>query len=154
MTVPFYRAIAQALCARDNSLANNNTEWLTRWNAVLREYDKMLPRGSGLDNGSVLVHSLSDGEVLTFETSFHHMHDSGIYDGWTEHRVVVKPSLLYGITIGVSGRDHRDIKTHIAEVFTEALLVEVDEKDVMTKVLAAEEQRGASLYFSLSATPG
>lgn len=135
MTVPLYRAIVQALVALETSLSRGNAEWVPRWNTVLREYDKMLPRGSGLDNGSVLVKAESDSEKLVIETSFHHMNDDGFYDGWTEHRVIVKPSLLHGINVAVSGRDRRDIKVYIAEVFTEALLSEVDEKAVMVKCI-------------------
>ncbi len=143
MTVPLYRAIAQALVALENSIESNNAEWVLRWNAVLREYDKLLPSGAGLDNGSVLIKADSNDERLVIETAFHHMTDDGCYDGWTEHRLTVKPSFL-GINIAVSGRDRRDIKDYLSEVFTEALLTDIDEKDVMNKVLAAEEQKAKS----------
>jgi len=143
MTVPLYRAIAQGLAALENSIESGNTEWVSRWNAVLREYDKMLPSGAGLDNGSVLVKADSNDERLVIETAFHHMTDDGCYDGWTEHRLTIKPSFL-DIAITVGGRNRRDIKDYIAEVFTEALLAEVDEQVVMNKVLVAEGQKAKS----------
>jgi hypothetical protein len=144
MTVPLYRAIAQGLAALENSIEHSNTEWVSRWNAVLREYDKLLPSGSGFDNGSVLVKADSNDERLVIETSFHHMNDNGYYDGWTEHRLTVKPNLSSVISIAVGGRNRRDIKDYIAEVFTEALLAEVDEQVMMNKVLVAEGQKAKS----------
>ena len=48
-------------------------------------------------------------------THFHHMNDGGFYDGWTEHSVVVTPSLVYGFDTRITGRDRNDIKNYIGE---------------------------------------
>lgn len=46
---------------------------------------------------------------------------NGMYNGWTEHVITVRPSLQFGITLSVSGRNCNDIKDYIAEIFQHAL---------------------------------
>lgn len=77
------------------------------------------PSGSGFDAGTQ-IKSLSHDGILSFKTSFHHMHGSGAYDGWTEHHIHV--SLGFGgIVVKVVGRNKDDIKPYIQEVFHEWL---------------------------------
>ncbi len=64
-----------------------------------------------------------------FSTSFHHMNDGGMYDGWTEHAVTVKPSLAYGIVLKIGGRNRNDIKDRIHEEFQHTLTLDVNEYD-------------------------
>ncbi len=85
------------------------------------------PSGSGFDAGTVLSDE-STGEKLVFTTEYHHMNESGFYDGWTSHNVVVRPSLLHGFVLTVSGRDRNGIKDYIHDCFYEFLRKEVDEK--------------------------
>lgn len=127
MKRPLYQAIASALIARKNCENTGNAEWLDRWTARLKRYDGLLPSGAGIDNGSVLVKAESGDSVLVIRTSFHHMNESGMYDGWTEHQVTVRPSLLHGIVITVGGRNRNDIRDYLAETFDQALRAEVDE---------------------------
>jgi hypothetical protein len=87
-------------------------EWLCR---------EHLPSGSGFDSGSTLAFADSRPDRLCFETSFHHMNDSGHYDGWTQHRVIASPSFVLGFELKVTGRDRRQIKDYIAETFSQAL---------------------------------
>jgi hypothetical protein len=49
------------------------------------------------------------------------MTEGGMYDGWTEHTVVVTPSLAFGINIRITGRNRNDIKDYLHDVFHEAL---------------------------------
>jgi hypothetical protein len=83
--------------------------------------DNEFPSGSGFDSGTKLDLDLSTPEKLVFTTSFHHMNPVGYYDGWTDHKVTVRPSLAYGFTLSVSGRNRREIKEYIAEVFHDSL---------------------------------
>lgn len=79
-----------------------------------------LPAGAGFDNGITLADASTPSRLI-FETAFHHMDDSGMYAGWSEHRVTVTPSLVWGIEMRIGGRDRNGIKDYIAESFRDAL---------------------------------
>ena len=55
--------------------------------------------------------------------------ETGMYDGWTEHTVTVRPSLQFGFRLSISGRNRNGIKDYIAEVFGEILNTEVVETE-------------------------
>lgn len=97
--------------------------WENRIDAAV--YERM-PAGSGFDSGTKLDHDASTGEKLVFTTEFHHMNEGGFYDGWTSHKITVRPSLVHGFTLSVSGRNRNDIKPYIAEMFDHALSREFD----------------------------
>lgn len=83
------------------------------------------PSGSGFDNGTSLDFKDSTPQKLVFNTLFYHMNECGYYDGWTSHRVTVRPCLMHGFRLTVSGRDRNDIKAYIAEIFESALSAEI-----------------------------
>jgi len=85
-----------------------------------------MPSGSGFDGGTTIDFGGSTGDRLVFETAFHHMDDGGSYDGWTEHRVTVRSSLMFDFTLTVSGKNRNGIKDLIHEVFHAALETEID----------------------------
>src|SRR5690606_41537978 len=58
---------------------------------------------------------------IVLRTSFHHMNESGFYDGWTEHIITVIPDLVNGFDLRISGRNKNDVKEYIADVFYEVL---------------------------------
>ena len=114
--------IVTLLRAIDNCRADNNGEWLQRHNDQLtRIVRNALPSGSGFDNGTTLVRDEdSTYDKIVFKTAFHHMDKNGMYAGWTEHMVIVKPA-FDGLDIRVTGRDRNEIKAYIAETFDSAL---------------------------------
>lgn len=121
-----YQRIAQLLGAIANCERSNNQEWLERHQGQLDIITDMLPSGSGFDSGTTLEqidngHGVSTPERLVFHTSYHHMNDGGYYDGWTEHNIIVTPSLQFSYNIRVTGKDRNDIKNYIAETFSEIL---------------------------------
>ena len=120
-TQPLYRAIATAIAARTNCDASGNREWFDKWSDRLEELEKELPSGSGFDSGTQIDLDRSTGERLVLHTSYHHMNDGGYYDGWTEHTITVKGSLLDGFDFRVSGRNRSDIKGYIDEMFAQTL---------------------------------
>lgn len=83
-----------------------------------------MPSGSGFDQGTGLDLDASHADKLVFTTSYHHMNDGGMYDGWTEHTVTVTPS-FNGLNIRVSGRNRNDIKEYIRDCFDSALETEL-----------------------------
>lgn len=113
--------IARTVDAYHRCIANNNTEWQAKHRTRLSELCDELPHGSGIDKGINLDIDASTGEKLVFNTSFHHMNDGGYYDGWTDHTVVVRPSLMFGFTVSIGGRNRNDIKDHLHEVIQTAL---------------------------------
>jgi hypothetical protein len=55
------------------------------------------------------------------------MDEHGGYDGWTEHSIIVTPDLASGFDLRVNGRDRRDIKEYLAEIFGYALDADIDD---------------------------
>jgi len=122
---PLYQAIASCLKAIENCKTAGNTEWLDRHEERLARLVDLLPSGSGLDQGTKLLDS-STPEKLQFTAPFPHMNENGYYDSWTDHVVTIRPSLLSGFTVSVSGRDRNQIKDYIAETYHQALSEEVE----------------------------
>jgi len=122
MAKKLFQQIAVAVSARQNCKASDNTEWFDKWTEQLEAMNDELPSGSGFDSGSKIDFEASRAERIVINTSFHHMHESGMYDGWTEHQVIVTPSHLgSGFDLKVTGRNRNDIKEYIAEMFHFAL---------------------------------
>jgi hypothetical protein len=118
--------IASLIAARANCMKSGNMDWHLRHGEQLaRIIRDCLPSGSGFDCGTTLCEEeCRDGERLVFSTEFHHMDGHGGYDGWTQHKVTVYPSLVFGLDIRVSGRDRDGIKDYIVQCFHDALSAE------------------------------
>lgn len=123
-----YQVIARTLGARLRCDAKPDThsEWSARHQAYLDELLSGFPHGSGFDLGTKLDDT-STPERLVFNTAFHHVNESGMYDGWTEHQVIVKPSLEMGYRMRITGRDRNGIKELIADYFAHDLDADVSE---------------------------
>lgn len=122
-----YKALAACGQAYMNCRAANppNTEWADKHMERLTKLAKEhLPHGSGLDGRVEVVYAGPDR--ISIETEFHHMDENGSYDGWTEHRIVVKPELT-GLRLTISGPNRNDIKDYLHEVFEYALQQDVEE---------------------------
>jgi hypothetical protein len=91
---------------------------------TLRELAQKLPHGLGFDCGTTINQDLSTDDSIVFDTEFHHMNDTGYYDGWTTHQVTVEPRFS-GINIAIKGQDKNGILDYIAEVFQDYLMQEV-----------------------------
>lgn len=110
-------------------LPGENAELLENVRANLETIrHNCLPSGAGFDHGTDINTDKCDDTRLTLNTAFHHMHESGIYDGWTDHTVTVRPSLMFGFVVTVSGRNRNQIKDYIGNTFTEALRAEFPER--------------------------
>lgn len=131
-----YQQFAQTWQARENcetgsateSMRANRAEWQQRHTDRAIELVKQhMPSGSGFDNGTTLDFGATRPNRIVFNTAFHHMDEHGSYCGWTEHQVIVTPSLVYGFELRVTGRDRRNIKDFIADTFQTALNSEISE---------------------------
>jgi len=117
-----YQELSARIKARQNCIDSGNTEWEPKHLAIMEDIQNdFLPSGSGFDRGSIVNTRHSD--KLVIETAYHVMDDNGMYDGWIDAVVTVKPSLIYGIEISVRGTFGRrqDIKEYIAETLEEHL---------------------------------
>lgn len=130
-----YTQYAICLAAIANCKKASNLEWQGKHEeaiyTLLREH---MPSGSGFDSGTMLDWDESTPERLVFSTSYHHMDPHGGYDGWTEHQVIVTPSLLFGVNVHVTGKNRGGIREYIAEVFGGLANVEVDSTTLYPKV--------------------
>lgn len=126
---PLYTLLASAVVARANC-ADSNAEWFDRWSdRITNMVREFMPSGSGFDNGTNIDVDRSNADRLMFITAFHHMNEGGFYDGWTYHTVTIRPCLLNGFSVTVSGKNRNDIKEYIAENFDRALRTLTDWKD-------------------------
>jgi hypothetical protein len=134
--------IAAKIFARSGSLKAGNLEWFNRHTeSINKAVSQFMPSGSGFDNGTTIDLSSGDGSRLIFTTSFHHMNPDGFYTHWTEHKVTVKPDLVFGFTVQVSGRNDNDVKSYIGDVFHDALSTRVDANgEAATEVTSANRE--------------
>lgn len=117
-----YKKLANTVQARLNCANGKNPEWFQRHTDNIKDLVKThLPHGSG----TAIDLDRSTGEKLVFTTAYHHMNGNGFYDGWTEHTVTIKPSLLHDFVINISGRDRNQIKELIHDYFSMDLDTEV-----------------------------
>jgi hypothetical protein len=126
-TRKLYSQLTTLVVAIDNCVKTGNQEWEQRHvERACKIVEDHLPSGSGFDGGTHLDFERSNESRLIFTTAFHHMDEGGMYDGWTEHEIWVRPHLAFGITLTVKGRDRNQIKDYIGEVFDHALNLELD----------------------------
>lgn len=129
---PLFSLIASTLEAYDNCTRNGATqsqkaEWTARHRDTIYDLvENFMPSGSGIDSGTKIDWEQSTPLRLVFNTAFHHMDEMGGYDGWTEHKVIVTPSLTCAFDLKVTGRDRNEIKDYLGEVFNSALSEEID----------------------------
>lgn len=131
MKNPLFRHLASKLQAIANC-ASHTTEtaalWQTRHeNDLIHLVKEFMPSGSGIDAGTQMDYDQSNPNKLVFTTSFHHMNEAGYYDGWTEHKVIVTPSLTSDYEMKITGRDRNQIKEYLTEVFDAALSDEIEQ---------------------------
>lgn len=122
MTSKLYQHIASALQAMENCRKSGNDEWLIKHRDTIASFvTDYMPSGSGVDNGTQFDCAASRPNRLVFVAYYHHMNDGGMYDGWTEHKIIVTPDLATGFDLKVTGRDRNDIKDYLGELFAQCL---------------------------------
>jgi len=130
--VPLWQAIGETVeqwrkaeAEADSGImrASNRAAYLAdRLDDMAREF---LPSGSGFDSGTQFDRDGSRASLVRFVTAFHHMNESGMYDGWTQHAVTLRASLSGVPDMRVTGRDRNGIREYIGDAFAEALRLPV-----------------------------
>jgi hypothetical protein len=117
----FYSAIARYINQIGNLEKFNTPESLNMALKVEELVENMvleyLPRGSGFDKGTKINWDESNENKLVFETAFHHINERGYYNGWTEHKVIITPNLMFGFNIKIAGKNREEIKCVIHDRF-------------------------------------
>ena len=98
MTTPLYQELARTVAwyhrVVDNTRFRHPVHMVEeKLNAIMQSS----PSGSGIDSGTKLDLDANTGGKLVFNTDFHHMNEHGYYDGWSNHQVIVRPCLQYGL---------------------------------------------------------
>jgi hypothetical protein len=136
-----YKHIASALIARANCEKSNNAEWFARHTDTLEKLcDQFMPSGSGVDCGTKIDLERSKPDRLIFTFSYHHMDQSGGYAGWTDHQLIVTPSLAFGYDTRITGRDRNQVKEYFYDLFGSAL----------SEVIGCEIRDGADHWYSVA----
>jgi hypothetical protein len=120
-TMPRFRMFATKLCAIDNCLKDHLDSQADLHLDWLEKQMVNAPSGSGIDTGTIFDWEKSTPNKLIFYFSFHHMNENGYYDGWTEHALTVKPSLMWQYDLHISGPNRNEIKDYLYEVYDDWL---------------------------------
>lgn len=119
-----YCELASRIDALKNCIKSGNLEWHEKHNEAIHSLMDTAPSGSGIDCGTQLDIDRSGKGRLIFICAFHHMNESGMYDGWTEHEIIVTPSFSTGPDIRITGRNRNVIKEYLYDVYYEWLMSE------------------------------
>jgi hypothetical protein len=122
-----YAEISGLLIAIENCRASGNEEWKKRHaDRIIELVRQYMPSGSEWEI-TRFDFRMSLPDKLVFRGSYHHMNDAGSYDGWTDHDVIVQPSLFHGFTLKITGRDRNGVKDDLHDRFDLALRIRVPE---------------------------
>ena len=116
--------IAETAVWAERAQNNEHAQWGDIAHDRLAQLVRLLPSGSGIDSGTELVSADRTKIVLT--AGYHHMNDGGYYDGWTEHRITIRPR-FDGLEVTISGRNRNDIKEYLHQTYHHALSAPVTE---------------------------
>lgn len=117
-----YQRIYLTLDALRVSIDRNNKEWVEKHNDVLDLMNKLLPSGSGFDEGCKIVREVTKGkEVFTIIAPYHHMDENGFYTWWTDYVIHVYPSFIGGFYIRIEGKNSNGVKEYMTELFYSVL---------------------------------
>lgn len=123
-----YQEVASRVMAIRNCQATGNLEWQSKHAEAIAAIGKRyLPHGSGIDAACFFDTDVCTPDRLIIRVEFHHMDESGYYDGWTAHNIAVRPSLCFGFTLSISGVNRNGIKDYLRDIFCAALNEEVSE---------------------------
>lgn len=86
-----------------------------------------LPHGSGIDSGVKFDSDSSKPDKLIFTFGFHHLNENGYYDGWTEHKILITPTLQYGYEMKITGRNRNMVKDYLYQLFNDVFYFDPNE---------------------------
>ena len=112
------------LNAYHNCIKTDNCEWQEKhWERIEQTLLGSLPHGSGIDCDWVFN---VDGKYLCANNSYHVMNDNGMYCGYIDFIVKIKPDVrdMFGkIIFAIVGRfgKNQELKAYLYELIAESL---------------------------------
>jgi hypothetical protein len=128
-----YQRLAALVGAIENCVEAKNEEWEHKHLERIHDIMETSPSGSGIDNGTSIELSKCDSKKLTFSFSYHHMNENGMYDGWTDHELVVTPSLQFGFNLRITGKNRNGVKDYFYEIYYTWLMEDTTDKEELCK---------------------
>jgi hypothetical protein len=101
-------------------------EWSTRWQDRLDAMLQALPHGSGLDTAWRYDLDKCSAECVVLTISYHNMDEQGGYCGWSDLVITIRPSLIHGTVLRITGGDSL-LKDYLYDILTSALCEEHDQ---------------------------
>lgn len=98
-----YEKLGGIIEAIKNCEEVNNQEWIEKHTETLEKLIEELPHGSGIDADITISNERCRRDLIIIESSYHCMNEVGMYDGWIDFEVWIRPSFS-GIDIDVKGR--------------------------------------------------
>lgn len=123
---PIYVELAARISAMANCLKEGNEHWYGNHGLVIDEIMKTGPTGSGVDTGLQLMYDKSKTDHLVIAFGYHHMSETGFYEGWTDHELVITPSLHLDYLLRITGQDRNNIKEYLNDIFSAWLSATVE----------------------------
>ena len=117
-----YQQIARDLHAAKTCNKEYSDMAIERLERLQEEY---LPYGSGIDSGCKIDIEKSTPDKIIITFGFHHLNENGYYDGWTEHKAIVTPSLSWEFNLQITGKNKNNIKDYLLELFHAYLETEI-----------------------------
>jgi len=103
-----------------------NDEYMGECEDRIYKLEQLLPSGSGIDAGCKIDVEKSSSDKVVINFSWHHLNENGYYDGWTDHKLIVKPKLYGDFDLIITGRDKGYIKDYLYDLFDTMLIEEVE----------------------------
>ena len=94
-----------------------NDEYMGECEDRIYKLEQLLPSGSGIDAGCKIDVERSSSDKVIINFSWHHLDENGYYDGWTDHKLIVKPKLYGDFDLKITGRDKGYIKDYLYDLF-------------------------------------
>lgn len=100
-------------------------KWMGECLTRIYKLNKELPHGSGIDAGCEIDENRSTKNKIVISFGFHHMDENGMYDGWTNHDLIIRPD-FDGFKIKITGPDRNFIKDYLCSLFEHELQKEIE----------------------------
>lgn len=125
-TDKLFRVLARKIEYYNRVKSPDKQEFIDANMRSIETIEKLLPHGSGIDTGCNIDLQASSENRIVIHFGFHHMNDAGYYDGWTQHKLIITPSLSNEFDLRITGKNRNGIKEYLYDVFNFALTVQID----------------------------
>jgi hypothetical protein len=129
-TLPLYRFMASAIGAYQRCKAEAPSSFTfpqttaARWKYLLEQCEaNLLPRGSGIDNGTKIDMDRSRDSKIVLTFDYHHMDKVGYvgyYTHWSSYTAIITPT-FDGFAVNIRGCNTNNIIDYLPDTFAQNL---------------------------------